>query len=236
MTYTDNVPDLSYARLIRARARGVALRDEGRAIGVVAVSDGSFFPVDTIVRFDLVAGEDPGKRMGDALAATGAKAVWFYGGDDVARRGAADLTLPIFPSGAVFIRRMNPAFARPENLVLRPPTARDRMTLSDVQAEHAPGFLAPETLFAQMGNEVVGVAMSEALDAEWTEVRVVIYPAHRGRGNGTAVFRAIADRLEAAGRLVCAAIDTVEGRGRTALERAGFRLADYYFTARRGGR
>src|SRR5471032_3084482 len=236
MTYTDNVPDLSYARLIRSRARGVALRDAGRAIGVVAVSDGSFFPVDTIVRFDLVEGEDPGKRMNDALAATGAKAVWFYGGDDVARRGAADLTLQLTPSGAVFVRRMNPSIPRPADLVLRPPAARDRMTLSEVQADHAPGFLAPETLFAQMGNDVVGVAMSEALDTEWTEVRVVIYPAYRGRGNGTAVASAVADRLEAAGRLVCAAIDTVEGRGRTALERAGFRLADYYFTARRGGR
>jgi hypothetical protein len=33
--------------------------------------------------------------------------------------------------------------------------------------------------------------------------------------------------------LVCASIDSMEARGRTALERAGFRLADYYFNARR---
>jgi GNAT superfamily N-acetyltransferase len=233
---TDKVPDLSFARLVRSRARGIALRDDGRAVGVLGVSDGSFFPADTIVRFDLLAGEDPGRRMSDALTATGARSVWFYGGDDVARRGAADLTLQIVPTGAVFVRRMNPHAPRPADLTLRPPGPRDRMTLSEVKAEHAPGFLAPETLFAEVGTDIVGVAMSEALDAEWTEVRVVVYPAYRGRGLGTGIFSAISDRLEAAGRLVCASTDTVEGRGRTALERAGFRLADYYFIARRGTR
>ena len=230
--YIDNLPDCSFARLIRSRARGIALRDDGRAVGVLGLSDGSLMPNDTIVRFDLLAGESPSHRLRDALASTGARSLWFYGGDSIARRAAADLTLTMTPTGGVFVRRMNAELDLPA-LTLRPPSARDRMTLSEVQAEHAPGFLAPETLFAQIGNDVIGVAMSEALDAIWTEVRVVVYPAFRGRGNGTTMFAAIADRLEGAGRLVCAAIDTFEGRGRTALERAGFRLSDYYFTARR---
>ncbi|GAC1420269.1 MAG: hypothetical protein NVSMB64_29310 [Candidatus Velthaea sp.] len=220
---------------MRSRARGVALRDDARAVGVVGISDGSLLPADKIVRFDLAEGEDPGRRLGDALASTGARAIWFYGGDALARRAAADLTLATVPSGAVFVRRMDPQLALPE-IDLRLPSARDRMTLGEIQPEYAPGFMAPETLFAQLGSDVVGVAMSEALDAQWSEVRVFVYPAHRGRGNGTAMFTAISDRLEGAGRLVCAGIDTLEGRGRTALERAGFRLADYYFTARRSPR
>jgi GNAT superfamily N-acetyltransferase len=74
--------------------------------------------------------------------------------------------------------------------------------------------------------------MSEALDAQWTEVRIVVYPAHRGRGNGTAICSAVADRLEGTDRLVCAALETATARGRSALENAGFRLADYYFLGR----
>jgi GNAT superfamily N-acetyltransferase len=233
--YLDTIPDCSYAKLIRSGARVMALRDDGRAVGVVGVSDGAAIPADTIVRFDLVKGEDPGRRLRDALAQTATRAFWFYGGDDVARRAAADLQFPLEPRGAVFVRRMDPVI-RMADLTLRPPGPRDRMTLSEVHADQAPGFTAPETLFAQLGNDVVGVAMSEALDPEWTELRVVVYPAYRGRGIGSAIFTAAADKLESAGRLVCAAIETTEGRGRTALENAGFRLADYYFIARRPAR
>jgi len=231
--YIDNAPDLSYSRLVRARARGVALRDDlGRAVGVISISDGSVVPTDIIVRFDLARGQDPGRRLRDALSATGARGIWFYGGDETARRAAADLTLATVPSGAVFVRRMNPNADVP-GVTMRAPTPRDRMTLGEIQSEYAPGFSAPETLFAQSGSDVIGVAMSEALDGQWSEIRAFVYPAYRGRGNGAAIFSAVANRLEAAGRLVCASIDTLEGRSRSALEHAGFRLADYYFTARR---
>ncbi|GAC1590433.1 MAG: hypothetical protein NVS3B28_17440 [Candidatus Velthaea sp.] len=98
--YIDNVPDLSFARLVRSRSRGIALRDGDRAVGVIGISDGSLLPADTIVRFDLATGEDPGRRLADALASSGARGIWFYGGDAVARRAAADLTLASVPSGA----------------------------------------------------------------------------------------------------------------------------------------
>jgi len=47
---------------------------------------------------------------------------------------------------------------------------------------------------------------------------------------------AAADRIEKTGRRVCAAIETATGRERSALESAGFRLADYYFVASRAPR
>ncbi|MFN2461898.1 MAG: hypothetical protein ABR591_14650, partial [Candidatus Velthaea sp.] len=162
--HIDRIPDLSFARLVRSRARGIALREDGRAVGVIGISDGSLLPADTLVRFDLVAGEDPGRRLRDALASTGARGIWFYGGDAVARRAAADITLPMTASGGVFVRRAEPA-ERTAELRLRPPSARDRMSVVELQAENAPGFAAPEALFAQAGNDVVGVALSEALDA-----------------------------------------------------------------------
>jgi hypothetical protein len=79
---------------------------------------------------------------------------------------------------------------------------------------------------------VIGVALCAALDEQWPAVGVVVYRAFRGRGNGTAVFAALADRLEGTGRLVCAALEPHGARGRRALELAGFRLADYYFCGR----
>jgi GNAT superfamily N-acetyltransferase len=173
--------------------------------------------------------------LNDALNQTATRALWFYGGDEVARQAVTDLQFALEPRGAVLVRRMDPAVQKMD-LALRAPGPRDRMTLSEVHAEHAAGFTAPETMFAQLGSDVVGVAMSEALDAEWTEIRVVVYPAYRGRGIGSAIFSAFADRLEGAGRLVCAALDSPTARGRTALEHAGFRVADYYFSGRRPAR
>jgi GNAT superfamily N-acetyltransferase len=230
--FIDELPILSRHRLLRAGARNVALRNDVRATGMVGLSTGDPLPLGTIVRFDIAAGEDPAPLLEGAFASLQARAFWYYGGDDVARRAAGGLALTSVPAGAVFTRRMDP-LVRANGIVLRPPGVRDRMTLSEVRAEYAPGFLAPETLFAMRDDEVVGLTMSEAIDAQWTEVRVVIYPAHRGRGNGTAIFTAAADRIESAGRLVCAALETPAARGRSALENAGFRLADYYFMGRR---
>jgi len=230
--YLDALPILSFHRLLRARARNLALRNDTRATGMVGLSDGDALATDTIVRFDIAAGENPALLLDSAFTVTGARGFWFYGGDDVARHAASGLELSLTPAGAVFAHRMDPV-SRPERIVLRPPGVRDRMTLGEVRTQFAPGFTAPETLFAAIDDDVIGVALSEALDEQWTEVRVVVYPAFRGRGNGTDVLSALADRLEGTGRLVCAALEPHGARGRSALERAGFRLADYYFSGRR---
>jgi GNAT superfamily N-acetyltransferase len=227
--YLDQLPDLSHARRVRAQARGVAIRDRDRAVAVAFVSDGSLLPADTLVRFDVTRGEEPARRLADALATTGARNVWFYGGDGVTYRASLALELTLRPSGAVLARRMDAEGTVP--VVLRPPATHDRATLEELQRDHAATFRAPAVEIAEIGGEAVGVVMSEALDASWTEVRVVVYTAQRGKGYGAALFAAAADRLEAAGRRVCAGIEAAAGRERSALERAGFRIADYYFTA-----
>jgi len=230
--YTDNIPDLSHARLVRESARGVPIRDGDRAVAVAYLSDGTYVSNDTIVRFEVAHGENPARRLTSALTTTGARGLWFYGGDDAARRAAAELNLSLTPVGMAFVRRMDP-LVRDTSLRLRPPAPHDRMTLTEIVNDHAAAFRSPEVFIIERDRDTVGVALTEALDAEWTEVRIVIAPAHRGRGVGTAAFTAIADQLEGAGRLVCASLDSMEARGRSALEKSGFRIADYYFSARR---
>lgn len=227
--YHDQLPDLSRAKLVRARSRGVAIREADRAVAVAFVADGSLLGPDTLVRFEVTEGQDPVRRLADAFATTGARALWFYGGDAVTRRAALGLDLPLQPAGAVFVRRMDAVHGA--SVVFRPPTQKDRFTLSELMLEHAPAFVAPFAEVGMVGGDAVGVVMSEAIDATWTEVRVVVYPPDRGHGYGAALLAAAADRIEATGRRVCAAIETVGGRERTTLEAAGFRLADYYFTA-----
>jgi GNAT superfamily N-acetyltransferase len=231
--YTDNIPDLAHARLIRASAKGVPIRDGKRAVAVAYVSDGTYLPNDTIVRFDVAHGENPARRLATALSATGTRGLWFYGGDDAARRAAAELNLVLTPVGSAYVRRMDPA-ARDTSLRLRSPAPSDRMTFSEIVADHGSAFKNPDALIVERDREIVGVALTEALTPEWTEIRIVIAPAYRGRGLGTATVTALADRIEGTGRLVCASLDSMEARGRSALERAGFRIADYYFNARRG--
>ena len=230
--YTDNIPDFAYARLVRARAHGVPIRDGERAVAVAYLSDGTYVPNDTIVRFDVAQGENPARRLTGALAATGARGLWFYGGDEAARRAAAELKLTLTPVGMAFVRRMDPD-ARETTLRLRVPAAYDKLSVREIVADHAASFQDPEAFIVERDRDTVGVALCEVLNDEWSELRVVIAPSYRGRGYGAAAFTALADRIEEAGRLVCASIDSMEARGRTALERAGFRLADYYFNARR---
>lgn len=227
--YLDQVPDLSRARHVRAHARGVAIRDGARAVAVAFVADGSLIAADTVVRFDVTHGEQPGRRLADAIAATGARSVWFYGGDDVVRRAALELDLQLRPAGGVFVRRMDAAPTSP--VAFRAPNGRDRLTLNDLLRDHAPAFTAPLVEIAEIDGEAVGLVASEALDQRWTELRVVVHPPYRGNGYGAALLTAAADRIERSGRRVCAAIESVAGRERAALETAGFRLADYYFTA-----
>jgi GNAT superfamily N-acetyltransferase len=227
--YLDQLPDLSHARRVRAQARGIAIRDQDRAVAVAFVSDGTLIPADTLVRFDVTRGEEPSRRLADALATTGARNVWFYGGDGVTYRASLALDLALRPSGAVLARRMDATRTVP--VVFRPPSQRDRTTLDDLQRDHAPAFRAPVIEIAEIGGDAVGIAMSEALDASWSELRVVVYAPYRGNGYGAALFAAAADRLEASGRRVCAGIETLAGCERSALEHAGFRITDYYFTA-----
>ena len=227
--YLDQLPDLSLARLVRSRARGIAVRDGERAVAVAFVADGTLMPADTIVRFEVTRGEDPSRRLADALSTTGARAIWFYGADETARGAAAALDMKLRPAGAVFVRRMDAA--RRANVVFRPPTQRDRETLADLQRDHAPAFKAPHSEVAELRGDAVALVMTEPLDAAWSELRVVVYAPHRGLGHGSEVLAAAADRVEAAGRRVCAAVESVAGRERSALESAGFRLADYYFVA-----
>jgi len=227
--YLDQLPDLSRARLVRSRARGLAVRDGDRAVAVAFVADGTLMPADTIVRFEVTRGEDAARRLADALATTGARAIWFYGADETARGAAAALDMQLRPVGAAFVRRMDAA--RTAAVAFRPPTQRDRETLADLQRDHAPAFKAPHSEVAEIRGDAVALVMTEPLDAAWTELRAVVYPPHRGLGHGSTVLAAAADRIEAIGRRVCAATETIAGRERRALESAGFRLADYYFIA-----
>jgi hypothetical protein len=227
--YLDQLPDLSHARLVRTRARGVAVRDGTRAVAVAFVADGSLLPADTLVRFDVTRGEDASARLADALAATGARAVWFFGGDDVTRRAVASLDLELRPAGAVFVHRMDAERLAP--VTFRPPASHDRPGLAELQRDRAPAFNAAHTEIAEIGGDAVGAVFAEPLDRSWTELAASVYPAHAGHEYDAALWAAAADRIESGGRRVCAALEDVTGPERAALESAGFRLSDYYFIA-----
>lgn len=229
--YLDDLPELARAKRLRAGARGVAIRDGDRAVAVAFVADGTLLPADTLVRFDVARGEDPSRRLADALATTGARGIWFYGGDEATRRAARGLDLIFQPVGAAFVHRMD---ARAKGrVVFRAPSVTDREALGDVLREHAPEFRAPHVQVAEIDREPVGVVLAEALEGQWTQACVVVYPPHRGHNYGAAMLAAATDRMESGGRHVCAAIEGIDGPGRATLEAAGFRVADYYFTATR---
>lgn len=230
--HLDDLPDLARARALRAAARGVAIRDSGRAVAVAFVSDGAILPADTLVRFDVTRGEDPVRRLSDAFATTGARAIWYFGGDDMTRRAVAALDLRLRPVGAAFVRRMDGGDVRP--ITFRAPSLVDRITLEELTREHAPDLAAPQVEVAEFDRDAVGMIFADTLENGWTELRAVVYPPHRGRGLGAALLAAAADRLEASGQRVCAAIEGTSGRARVALERAGFRLVDYYFIGKKG--
>jgi GNAT superfamily N-acetyltransferase len=96
-----------------------------------------------------------------------------------------------------------------------------------------PDLRSATILLATYRNDVIGHVLTEPLDAQWSEVRAYVNPAMRGRGLGKMILAKVADQLETAGRFVCASFAMQETRARAALEAAGFRLADYYFTALR---
>ena len=232
--YLDALPDLAAARLIKSRATGLPIRENGRAAAVVFVSDGSIVSSDWIVRFDVTAREDPVRRLADGFAATGTRGIWFYGGDATVRRAVLELGLPATAYAGVAIHRHD-ARADIGEVRLRAPSMLDRVNTDAILGTH-PDLRSSSLLLATYRNDVIGHVLIEPLDAQWSEVRAYVNPAMRGRGFGKMLFAKAADQLETAGRFVCAAFPVQETRTRAALEAAGFRLADYYFTALRSQR
>jgi GNAT superfamily N-acetyltransferase len=228
--YLDGFPELAYPRLVRSRARGVPVRDGGRAVAIAWLADGSIVPPDTIVRFDVAEGEKAPRRLADAFEQTKAATLRFFGGDDVVRGSIRGMELDVQISGAAFVFKQIPMLQH--EVTFREPTMRDTLAVGELVREQAAAFTSPTTLVAEVKGDPVGVAISEDIDKNWVELRVAVFPAHRGKGYGAAIAAARADALEAEdGRLICAGIHTVDERARITLERAGFRLFDYYFVA-----
>jgi GNAT superfamily N-acetyltransferase len=92
----------------------------------------------------------------------------------------------------------------------------------------------PKILIAEIGHEAVGVAITDVIDKNWSELRIAVHQPHRGNGYGAAIAATAADRLVTTeGRLVCAGVHQLDERARLSLERGGFRLVDYYFVGSR---
>jgi GNAT superfamily N-acetyltransferase len=230
--YLDGFPELAYSRLIRKRARGVPIRDGGRACAIAWMADGSILTPDTIVRFDVAEGEKAPRRLADAFQQTNAGAIRYFGGDDVVRGAIKGLDLDIVVDGAAFVFRHAPPLS--VKVTLREGSMRDTLVLGEMAREQAATFDDPKILIAEIGHEAVGVAVSDTIDKNWTELRVAVHQPHRGNGYGAAIIATAADRLVATeGRLICAGLNAIDERSRLTLERGGFRLVDYYFTGSR---
>lgn len=228
--YLDALPDVAAARRIKASARGRAINDRGRAAAVAFTGDGVSAPESWIVRFDIAEGQDSRKRLADAFATTGATALWYFGGDNVARRAAAGLNFESIPDLCVFARRAEPQAAS-DRLDLRAAPDLDVQTRRLV-THHVEHFANPRLAAALAGGELVGYAILEELTPAWSEVSAFVFPAARNKGFGPEILAKSADAAENTGRTVCAAVGYADVAGRSALERAGFRLVDYYFLAR----
>ncbi len=230
--YLDGFPELAHQRLIRKRARGVPIRDGGRANAIAWMADGSIVPTDTIVRFDVAEGEKPPRRLADAFHQTNAGAISYFGGDEVVRGALRGLELEVSVDGAAFAFRHAPALAH--KVTLRETTMRDSLILGEMAREQAATFDDPKTLVAEIDREAVGVVVSDDIDQTWTELRIAVHQPQRGNGYGASILATAADQLEAKeGRLICAGVHLHDERIRLTLERGGFRIVDYYFTASR---
>jgi GNAT superfamily N-acetyltransferase len=230
--YLDDFPELAYPRMIRKRARGVPIREGGRASAIAWMADGSIVSADTIVRFDVAEGEKPPRRLADAFLQTNAGAIRYFGGDDVVRGALRGLDLDIVLDGAAFVFRRAPSLKH--KVTLRPTTMRDSLMLGELAREQAASFEDPKTLVAEVDHEAVGVVITDDIDKSWTEMRVAVHQPHRGNGYGASILATAADQLEAKeGRLICAGMHVIDERIRLTLERGGFRLVDYYFVGTR---
>jgi GNAT superfamily N-acetyltransferase len=230
--YLDDFPELAYPRMIRKRARGVPIREGGRASAIAWMADGSIVSADTIVRFDVAEGEKPPRRLADAFLQTNAGAIRYFGGDDVVRGALRGLDLDIVLDGAAFVFRRAPSLKH--KVTLRTTTMRDSLMLGELAREQAASFEDPKTLVAEVDHEAVGVVITDDIDKSWTEMRVAVHQPHRGNGYGASILATAADQLEAKeGRLICAGMHVIDERIRLTLERGGFRLVDYYFVGTR---
>ena len=230
--YLDGYPELAYARLVRKRARGVPIRDGGRAVAIAWMADGTVCSADTMVRFDVTEGEKAPRRLADAFVQTNAASIRFFGGDDVIRGSLKGLELDLQIEGSAYVFRHAPPL--PVKVTLREGSMRDSLVLGEMAREQAANFDDPKTLIAEIGHEAVGVAITDVIDKNWSELRIAVHQPHRGNGYGAAIAASAADRLVSTeGRLVCAGIHTVDERARLSLERGGFRLVDYYFVGSR---
>jgi len=230
--YLDGFPELAYARLVRKRARGVPIRDGGRAVAIAWMADGTVCTPDTMVRFDVTEGEKAPRRLADAFLQTNAGSIRFFGGDDVIRGSLKGLELDLQIEGSAYVFRHAPPL--PVKVTLREGSMRDSLVLGEMAREQSAYFDDPKVLIAEIGHEAVGVAITDVIDKNWSELRIAVHQPHRGNGYGAAIAASAADRLVSTeGRLVCAGVHTVDERGRLSLERGGFRLVDYYFVAAR---
>lgn len=230
--YLDGYPELAYPRLLRSKARGVPIRDRGRACAIAWMADGSIVPADTIVRFDVAEGENAPRRLADAFIQTSARAIRFFGGDDVVRGAIRGLELGLSVEGGAYVFRQVPSLAHAVRF--REPGMRDTLAVGELVREQAAAFTAPKVNVAEIDKEAVGVGITDEIDEHWVEIRVAVFPAFRGRGFGASIIGALADELERRdGRLISAGIHQVDERARLTIERGGFRLVDYYFTAER---
>ncbi|HEV8022925.1 MAG TPA: GNAT family N-acetyltransferase [Candidatus Lustribacter sp.] len=228
--YLDGFPELAYARLVRKRARGVPIRDGGRAVAIAWMADGTVCTTDTMVRFDVTEGEKAPRRLADAFLQTNAGSIRFFGGDDVIRGSLKGLELDLQIEGSAYVFRHAPPL--PVKVTLREGSMRDSLVLGEMAREQSAHFDDPKVLIAEINHEAVGVAITDVIDKNWSELRIAVHQPHRGNGFGAAIAASAADRLVSTeGRLVCAGIHNVDERGRLSLERGGFRLVDYYFVA-----
>jgi GNAT superfamily N-acetyltransferase len=170
--------------------------------------------------------------MADAFMQTNAGAIRFFGGDDVIRGALKGLELDVTVDGYAFVFRHAPPL--PVKVTLREGSMRDSLVLGELAREQAAAMDDPKILIAEIGHEAVGVAITDVIDKNWSELRIAVHQPHRGNGYGAAIAATAADRLVTTeGRLVCAGVHQLDERARLSLERGGFRLVDYYFVGSR---
>jgi GNAT superfamily N-acetyltransferase len=228
--YLDDLPDAAVALKIKAAAHGRAITENGKAAAVAFTGDGKLVPESWLVRFDIAEGQDGRRLLADAFVATGAGTIWYFGGDAVTRRAVNDLGMESTPHTGLFVRRAEPV-GGPGELNLRAASEMDARTRQLI-SRHVEHYDAPRFAAALAGGEIVGYAILQELTSTWSEVSAFVFPTGRRHGYGAEILARSADAAEHTGRMVCAAIPYADAASRSVLERAGFRLADYYFTAK----
>ena len=154
--YLDGFPELAYARLVRKRARGVPIRDGGRAVAIAWMADGTMYTgrYDGAIRCDRrrksaraawpTRSSRPTPRRFASSAATTSSAARCEGLElDVERRRAP-------PSSSATRRRCRCKVTLREGVDAR--LAGPRRD----GARTSRGFDDPKILIAEIGHEAVG--------------------------------------------------------------------------------